>query len=137
MSWDLRVIHAKDFLRTNVSGALDFETSKNILDELVSVESRIADFDFLIDIRDTDSHTSITDIYILVGEMVRHKELIHKRKIAVLDQLDDNFVKTQFFEVCSRNRGFSVRAFTEFEEAMNWLTGETPIAEGGGPQHTA
>ncbi len=113
MSWDLRVIHAKDFLRTNVSGALDF--------------------DFLIDIRDADSHTSITDIYTLVGEMVRHKELIHKRKIAVLDQLDDNFVKTQFFEVCSRNRGFSVRAFAEFEEAMNWLTGETPLAESGEP----
>jgi len=33
----------------------------------------------------------------------------------------EKFDHSRFFALCAENRGFSIRAFTSYEEAMEWL----------------
>jgi hypothetical protein len=121
MDLKLRLIHARDFLKTSPRGELDLATSKQVLLKLASENAAPRQYDILIDIRQAIGDLTPTDITQLVEVMIEHRESF-RSKLAILTSHGRQFDNAEFMELYAGNRGFQVGAFNDFEEAMNWLT---------------
>lgn len=119
MTTDVRIIHAHDFIKASVDGQLDLEKSKELLVEVATASTSLADYEVLLDTRKTKSVMSITDLWYLAAELSNLGKAYY-RKTAVLCPIE-NFDQAGFFALCATNRGFRVKAFTSFEEAIEWL----------------
>ncbi len=120
MKTTYKLISAKDFIKTHPTGEPDLEQSKKILIELAAIAEPPADYEILLDCRDSYGHLSFLDMYELVAEFGRHR-LAFRNKIAFLSRPDEQFDRARFLELCARNRGFQVGAFTDFQETIEWL----------------
>ncbi len=56
----------------------------------------------------------------LVLELGRHRSRF-RNKIAILAREDAQINKAIFFELCAHIIGFNVSAFTDFEQAIDWI----------------
>jgi hypothetical protein len=119
MTTDIRVVHAQDFVRVTSTGSLDFEASKNILSELAEATGSLADFQILIDARTAQTRMSSGDLWLLALEFSKSRNSL-SQKTAVLCRADRSG-DGEFFARSSAHRGFKVRSFTSFEDAINWL----------------
>lgn len=120
MKTSYKLISAKDFIKAHPTGEPDLEQSKKILVELASIAEPPADYEILLDVRESYGHLSLFDMYELVTVLGRHRSSF-RNKIAFLSRPDEQFDKAQFLELCARNRGFQVGAFTDFQETIEWL----------------
>jgi len=93
------------------------KASKQGLAQLAATGTDLQDYTVLIDPRDVKSRLSTTDIYEFASELVKYGETF-RRKTAVLARDDENIDQATFFENVAQNRGFKVRAFTVFEDAI-------------------
>lgn len=123
---EYRVISGKDFMKAKPTGQVDLEQSKKILSSITTVTSPPADYEILLDIRQVNiacDHKYLTCFEILecVKELARNRSAF-RNKIAVLTRKDKQMDNSQFFELCAVNRGLNVKAFTNLEESIEWLT---------------
>ena len=81
--------------------------------------SGLHDYEVLVDTRRVKGRLSATDLWTLAEEMVRFRSNF-ARRTAILCPLE-RFDHSRFFALCAENRGFNIRAFTSYEEAMEWL----------------
>jgi len=124
----LQIIKAGDFIKSTPTGDLDMKTSREGLEEIAATGTDLRDYTVLIDLRDVKSRLSTTDIYDLASELVKYGQTF-RRKTAVLARDDADIDQAKFFENVAQNRGFSVRTFTVFEDAVIWLSSITQVAE--------
>lgn len=126
MPTDIRLIHPRDFVQATAEGELDFEASKKALIEIASATAHLVDYEILLDTRQAHIQMSVADLWYLAVEL---SSLCNdfSRKTAVLCPVE-RFDDAAFFALCSENRGFRVKAFNSFEDAMNWLIGMAPDA---------
>ena len=123
MPTKLIIIHAKDFITATAKGTLAFEESRKALIDVATAAGPLTDYEIVLDTRKARSSLSTTDLWHLaaglatLGGAFRHKTAV----LCPLERFDD----AEFFALCAQNRGFQVRGFTSFEDAMAWLT-ETP-----------
>lgn len=120
MATNIKIITAKDFVEITANGIIDITTSRQLLADIAKTEYHHADYDLLVDFRDTQSRLSITDVYQLAAELCRHGGTFY-RKVALVVIPGVSFDRASFFETCSHNRGFSVNAYTEYEKAIRWI----------------
>jgi hypothetical protein len=120
MDLNLRLIHARDFLKTTPEGELDLATSKRVLLKLASESAAPRQYDILIDIRQTTVRLTFMEITELVDVMIEHRESF-RSKLAILNRPEATLELGKFMELYAGNRGFQVGAFKDYEEAMNWL----------------
>jgi hypothetical protein len=120
MDLNLRLIHARDFLKTSPGGELDLVTSRQVLLKFASENAAPRQYDILIDVRQTVGRLTLTDITQLVDVMIERRESF-RSKVAILTSHGHQFDNAKFMELYAGNRGFQVGAFNDFEEAMNWL----------------
>ena len=132
MKTTYKIISAKDFIKASPTGEPDLEQAKRILIELVSIAQPPADYEILLDIRESYGHLTYFDIYELVAELGRHRGIFHN-KIAWLSRNDHQFDKGRFLELCARNRGFQVSVFTDFEETIEWLQEAVEVSKEAAP----
>ena len=120
MPTHLRIIHAMDFIKATAQGTLDFEESRKALIDIATAVGPLADYEILLDTREARSHLSATDLWHLAAELAALGATFH-HKTAILCPLA-RFRDARFFATCAREKGFQVRGFTSFEDAMAWLT---------------
>jgi hypothetical protein len=120
MATKIKIISAGEFLEVTPDGIIDITTSKQLLADIAKAENSPADHELLVDFRDTQSHLSVLDIYQLASELYKYGNTF-RRKVALLVASGVSFDQAQFFETCSKNIGFSINAFTDYEEAMRWI----------------
>ncbi len=120
MKAEFKFIRTKDFLKTTASGELNLEESKRVLHQIAELSQPDELHDMLIDIRGTISVLTLSDIYELVTEVGKMRHSFRK-KIAVLLGPDHDMDKARFLEMVAQNRGYTVNAFTDFEDAACWL----------------
>jgi hypothetical protein len=132
MATTIKIITASDFLEVTVDGTLNIATSRQLLADIAKTEHPPADYELLVDFRNTQSELSITDIYQLAGELFQHGDTF-RRKVALLVLPGVNFDHASFFETCTHNRGFSINAFTDYENAMRWLLSEEILPDKNAP----
>ena len=119
MPTDIRIIHAHDFIKATPEGQLDFERAKEALLEIASASSALADYKIILDTRKAQSKMSVLDLWQLALELENLRNAF-SRKTAVLCPLE-RFDSAEFFGLCAQNRHFQIRAFTSFEDAIEWL----------------
>ena len=120
MTTKIKIITAKDFIEITADGIIDITTSRQLLADIAEAEHHHADYELLVDFRDTQSQLSILEVYQLAAELSQHGNTFH-RKVALVVTPGLNFDHASFFETCSHNRGFSVNAYTDYEKAIRWI----------------
>jgi DNA-binding response OmpR family regulator len=120
----LQIIKAGDFIKSTPGGDLDLKASMNGLAQIADAGSDLHDYTVLIDLRDVTSRLSMADIFDLAFGLSKYGETF-RRKTAVLARPDEELKRAKLFEEVAQKRGFSVRAFTVFEDAMYWLSNVT------------
>ncbi len=116
----LEIINARDFIKSTPKGDLDMTASVQILSQIATAGDLLGDFAVIIDLREVQSHLTTTDIYQLASDLMKYGGTFHRRT-AVLTQTAKGQDQSNFFETAATNRGYNVKAFTHFENAINWL----------------
>jgi hypothetical protein len=119
MPVNVKVINAREFIRTTVSGSLDLVESQRAILDLASYIKQPGEYEVLIDVRGAETILSIADLYELAVTLAGQPALIES-KIGLLGPMS-GMDKAQFFETVAQNRGARIKAFTDFEEAITWL----------------
>jgi hypothetical protein len=121
MPVDVRLISLRDFVRSDLVGALDFETTKAVLTEIVSSTSEYGVPNILIDARKAIAvGLSASD----VSELVLHLLSLGidaDYRIAILNDPKDEVDRGRLFEGYARERGVDAAVFRDFETALTWL----------------
>lgn len=120
MKANIKFVKTKDFLKTTASGELNLPESMKVLHRIAEFNRADNSHDMLIDVRDTTSVLTLSDIYELVSEVGRHREYFRK-KIAILLGPQHDIDKARFLQMTAENRGYRVNVFTDFEDAVTWL----------------
>jgi hypothetical protein len=126
MDLNLRIIHARDFLKTTPTHEVDLETSKQFFLKLAQANAAPRQYDLLIDNRYTTGHLTLAEVTELVKVLIEHRDSF-RSKIAILAPLGVKFDNAEFAALYANNRGFQVAAFSDFEAAMNWLMPSTEL----------
>jgi hypothetical protein len=128
MTYDVRIIPIREFMKTDITGEIDLNTSRSMLGELMAACKRENMTRILIDSREASSHSTVLDVWTLARDLGTIG-VTPENRVAVLNRPKDNFDRAAFLELCATNRGYQLRAFREFEEAFAWLTSEQPSSE--------
>jgi hypothetical protein len=132
MNMKIQLIKAGEFLKSTPTGELDLQASKKGLTQIATSGAHLHDYTVLIDLRDVKSSLSNSDVYELGAHLSRYGETFN-RKTAILLRAGGDLDKAIIFEDVAQNRGFRVRAFVSFEEAIIWLA----VADEGGKDKNA
>ncbi len=124
----LHIIKAGEFIESSPTGDLDLKGSKDGLAQIAALGSDLQEYTVLIDLRDIKSQLTTSQIHELGTDLSQYGDTF-RRKTAMLVRPDKDINQARFFEDVAQNRGFSVRVFTVFEEAIRWLSEITSIAE--------
>jgi hypothetical protein len=119
MPTNVKIIRATEFLIATPQGQVDFEKSKRLLTTITSASADLVAHEILLDMRGAQPDLSATDLWHLAAELSR-RPTAFPGKIAVLCPLSGSG-QASFFALCAQNRGLPVRAFTSFEDAVEWL----------------
>ena len=120
MDLNIRIIGARDFIKTTPTFQVDLETSKQFFLKLAQENAAPRQYDLLIDLRRTTGNLSFPEIAEVVKLIIEHRDSF-RSKIAILTTPGVKFENARFAALYANNRGFQVAAFTDFEETMNWL----------------
>lgn len=122
MTLDIRYSRQADILIATASGVLD-KKSDQIADRAMAAEcSRQGCRKILIDFRAVEGTLQHVDYY-QGGTSLDERGFTRDVLIAFLDRRE--FVHAnQFYETVATNRGFRMRHFYEFEDALGWLNSQ-------------
>jgi len=120
MATKIKIIRSVDYLSVNDDGAIEFEVSKKTLSGIVEPKRPPADYEILLDFRRTQWVMSTDEIFSLVKVLI-DKPDSYRDKIALLLLPGVNFNSAYFQELCSENKGITVKTFTNYEDAIQWF----------------
>jgi hypothetical protein len=119
---NVKVIHAHEFVRARPGGVLDLETSEALLLKIAKAAEVLDRAEVLIDTRRADGQLGAADLWFLADRLAKHRHAF-SGKTAVLCPIE-RFDRARFFALLADSKGFEVEAFTSYEEAVTWLSGE-------------
>ena len=120
MELNIQIVSPGDFIRLSPTGELDLETSKALLWELATTSGANNQLEMLIDLRNTTSVLNTVDLFELGSGLIEYG-IAFRKKTAILTRDDKSFERGSFFELVAHNRGYKIKAFTSFEDAIMWL----------------
>ena len=128
MATKIKIIPANDFMEVTPDGLINVTTSRKLLVDIAKSEQPPADYELLVDFRNTQSNLSPDDVIQLASEVFLHGDAFRK-KVALLVLPGANLNRARLFEICTGRLGFSINAFTDYENAMRWLLSEEDLPD--------
>ena len=129
MPVELHIIRASEFIRVGPSGHLDLEGSRELLKVMAAACHTRGIHRALLDLRALPVPAkrlfTPADLAALVGTF-REAGFSRQQRLAVLYQ-NDPHKGARLFAFIGTMRGWQVRAFSDFEEALLWLSDGTPV----------
>ena len=122
MTANVKVIQAHEFVRARPGGVLNLEASEELLLEIARAAEGLDRVEVLIDTRSADGQLGAADLWFLADRLARHRHAF-SGKTAVLCPME-RFDRARFFALLADSKGFDVEAFTSYEEAIAWLSGD-------------
>jgi hypothetical protein len=123
MAFDLQLIRTRDFILGNSHGMVDAKASKQKLAQLAKAcKERVLDR-VLLDLRDLQFlPVPVFTPNELAGLVDAFREMgfSHEQRLAVLYKVDPHH-GARMFAFISRERGWNVHAFDNYEDAIQWL----------------
>jgi len=123
MPANVKVIQAHEFVRARPGGVLNLEASEELLLEIARAAEGLDKVEVLIDTRGADGQLGASDLWFLADRLARHRHAF-SGKTAVLCPAA-RFDRARFFALLADSKGFDVEAFTSYEDAVAWLSGDT------------
>jgi hypothetical protein len=118
---DIRLISLRDYLRTNLIGAIDFEVSKVALTEMVKASSAVGVPNLFVDTRMAiPVGLDASDVHELVKHLLS-LEIDPGIRIAILNDPRDELDRSKLFEEYARESGIEDAVFRDYESAITWL----------------
>jgi hypothetical protein len=135
MPYSLEIIHTGDFIHMNDKGGLDVETSKQALSKLARTCVQSGITNALLDVRDAKIDLDFQDLY-EVAEAFKEMGFRKSHRLAVLYR-DKASPRVEFFSIkpgagaeffarCASEQGWNVRAFGDYEQAIEWFSMTLP-----------
>jgi hypothetical protein len=128
MPLDLQIIRAGEFVRLGARDHLSLEASKEALADLVRACRKRGVDRALLDLRELAIPAkplfTPTELASLVGTF-QEEGFGQNQRLAVLYRSDPHH-GARLFAFISSMKGWQVRAFGEFEDALNWLSENEP-----------
>jgi hypothetical protein len=124
----VKIYRMKDLLRMTETGEIDVERSKEIVHQLAAAAAFHADHNILLDLRETTiKEESMSDVLEVALEIARYRAAF-KGKLANLLPGDEKrlFIARQL-KALMDIKGFQYEIFTNFEEAVEWLSDITVV----------
>jgi hypothetical protein len=121
MAANVKVIHARDFIRATPEGVVDMEAAERLLAEIAEATESLEDYEILIDTRQARGALSASQLWYLAKKLGTYRGTF-LRRTAVLCPFE-RFDHAEFFALCASHRGHNVIAFRSYEDAMEWLLG--------------
>jgi hypothetical protein len=119
MPSNVKVIHAREFIRAQPDGQAHLDNALKLLKDIAQAGEGLEDYEILVDTRSVTGSLSATDLWTLAERLVRFRKTF-ARRTAILCPIE-RFDHARFFSLCADNHGFNIRAFSSYEEAMEWL----------------
>jgi len=117
---DVKIVPAREFIRTKANGEFDLEGTKELFLAVFSKMKEANVSEVVMDLRELSTKMTSLDIHELLA-VLDHVGSWGTWKIAIVYRPKDDFDRAKFFELCAQNRGYQVGAFQAFEEALEWL----------------
>lgn len=126
MPLELQIIRAAEFIRLGAQGHFDLAASKAALAHLAGACRKRGIGRALMDLRELQPGPkpvfSPADLVVLVNTF-REIGFTKQQRLAVLYRTDPHR-RARLFAFISTLRGWHVRAFSDFEQALAWLSGD-------------
>ena len=120
MPYDLHIVRTQDFLRCTGEGMIDLETSKKGLAALAKACMAKGVRCVLLDVRDAQASLRLADMYEL-AKTFHETGFQQEDRLAILHRYRGG-ERAEFFALCANERGWNVRAFESYEDAMAWFS---------------
>ena len=125
MSSGIKVYKIKDFIRKTESGDIDFDKSIQIVRELSAAAGFYTDHNVLIDLRETTlSVAGMDDVMKIAMEFVQLMPSLNNRIANVVPSDAKRVLMAEKLEACMKIKKFQYKYFTDFEDAIEWLSDE-------------
>jgi hypothetical protein len=127
----IEIYKVKDFVRLNESGEIDFERSMKMIRKLGVASSVYADHNVLLDLRETTivGVNNIGAIMQLALEMAKYWSAFKGRIANVVPNDEARLSIARQFRASLQLQGFSYEIFTNFEDAISWLSEVTVLTD--------
>ena len=122
MPTNVKVIQSHEFVRARPGGVLNMEASEALLLEIAKAAEGLDKAEILIDTRRAEGQLGAADLWFLADRLGKHRHAF-SGKTAVLCPME-KFDRARFFALLADSKGFDVEAFTSYEDAMAWLSGD-------------
>ena len=117
---DLNITNIGDYLLFEYSGKFSNENAIFAIDDIIEACTDNQCFKVLLDCRLMDGEISEAEKFQFVQQAKKLRERLIK--IAILGR-DDQISPDRFFEKIAQHNIINFKAFTDFIEAENWLSG--------------
>jgi hypothetical protein len=119
----IKIYQLKDFIRKTETGDLDYDRIVEIAKEVSTAAAFYRDHNVLLDFRDTtisaDSMYEVMKITVDISQL----NYVLKNKIAnVIPNETNRIAIANKFEAAFQLMNFQYRFFTDFEDAIEWLS---------------
>jgi hypothetical protein len=123
MSSKIKIYKLNDFIRKNEIGEINFDKSIQIIREVSTTAAFYPNHNILIDLRETTLSEAGMDVLMKVTMEFVQLMPSFKNKIANIVPNDAKRVSiAEKFEACMIIKKFQYRFFTNFEDAIEWLS---------------
>lgn len=120
MPIDVKIVPAKEFIRTKANGEFDLEGTKELFLAVFSKMKEANASEVVMDFREASTKMTASDINELLS-VLNHVGSWSTWKIAIAYRPKNDWDRAKFFELGAQNKGYRVKAFQDFEKALAWL----------------
>jgi hypothetical protein len=128
---ELQIIRASEFIRLGAHGQLDLKASREVLVVLADACRKRSIDRALLDVRDIHTNLTPSDLAELV-QAFREIGFTVNQRLALLHRGDQNY-RARMFAFIGALRGWTLRAFDSYEDAIGWLSTDDPAPQAGPP----
>jgi hypothetical protein len=120
----IKVIKAGEFIRARADGRADMAKAEALLKAIATAGEGIEGFHVLVDTRRVTRGTALTasELWQLADQLVHDRKTFAHKTAIVCPQ--ERFGRSAFFALVAQNKGFNIRVFTGYGDAMDWLLGD-------------
>jgi hypothetical protein len=120
MTMELHVIRFREFVRVDAHGQLDMAASHEVLLQVARICRKRGIDRALLDGRDLQTELRPYEMAALVRDLAE-MGFTPNQRLALLHRGDAHH-RARLFALIGKLRGWNIRAFGEFEEAIDWLS---------------
>jgi hypothetical protein len=122
VSIGIKVYQPPDFIRKTAQGTINLENSLEAVRQLAKAARFYKDHNLLLDLHETEVEADHADALQVAAAFGEHfKSFRHKIAVVIPNTLERK-AKAQFMRTCMHLKGFQWEFFTNFEDAIDWLS---------------